>query len=126
MVQPMNTRSSASFLSEKAFWKISLILHPCIDASQLHSGSNLQATYKLEQKKIACVQSSSHILQFSQSADVVIFLRNKFRFVGKASLHAHQTKFFTLLGTSIPQRFFQNSIPLVGVCCTSELSFKNL
>ena len=88
---------------------------------RIRSPSHLQVSVK-ENSMCTIFITQTTILTEGRSGD----FPNGFRFVGKASLHARQTKFFTLLSTSIPHRFFQNSISLAGVCCPSELSFKNL
>ena len=90
----MKARSEGSLFSKKACLKISSIGCPFIVEIQLHRGSDVQASYTEEQKKIACETSSFSALHTSQVASCIILLLHKLAFVGRASLHALQTKIF--------------------------------
>ena len=110
----MKARSEGSLFSEKACLKISSIGYPFIVEIQLHRGSDVQDSYTEEQKKIACETSSLSALHTSQVASGIIILLHKLAFFGRASLHALQTKFFTLLGTSNLHTSLQNPAFVTG------------
>ena len=110
----MKARSEGSLFSEKACLKISSIGCPFIVEIQLQRGFDVQASYTEEQKKITCETSSFSTLHASQVASGLILLLHKLAFIGRASLHALQTKFFTLLGTSNLHTSLQNPAFVTG------------
>ena len=120
----MKARSEGSLFSEKACLKISSIGCPFIVEIQLQRGFDVQASYTEEQKKITCETSSFSTLHASQVASGLILLLHKLAFVGRASLHALQTKFFTLLGTSNLHTPLQNPTFVTGTYYRESWSCK--
>ena len=94
-------KDKAGFLfSAKIKLMISMKLWLCISLLCFHYGHLLHKSWSFRQEYKAWTTSSLWVLQQSQVPSAAItFLRTRFDFVGRESLHARHNRFFTLEGT---------------------------
>ena len=100
MVHTTIENKARFFCSAKMTLIISIKLGHYSSFACFHCGHLLHKSGSFRQEYKAWIMSSLWLLQQSQVSSSIILLRTRFDFVGKESLHALHTKFFTFEGTS--------------------------